>query len=121
MAVYIVLSSIFWAFFTGVPTMIAFRVGSVTSIRSGWIGLKIAVFTNVRTTHHCWKSPSAGFDVASRSGCVGGRSLVSLEVLALFVVIKIFKAYFDFSNSQVMRKAIAGYTSAAPPSPSLVG
>jgi len=109
MAVYIVLFSIFLVFFTGVPTTIAFVVGSVTSILCGWIGMKIAVFTNVRTTHQCWNSLSAGFEVAIQGGCVMGLSLVSLGLLALFALIEIFKAYFDFSSSQVMYEAIAGY------------
>lgn len=32
-----------------VYTMIAFIVGCYTSILSGWIGMKIAVYSNVRT------------------------------------------------------------------------
>mmetsp|Transcript_8014 Transcript_8014/g.8812 ORF Transcript_8014/g.8812 Transcript_8014/m.8812 type:complete len:136 (+) Transcript_8014:116-523(+) len=53
MAIYIVLFSIILVFFTGVPTTIAFVIGAVTSILCGWIGMRIAVFTNVRTTHQC--------------------------------------------------------------------
>ena len=53
MAVYIVIFSGILTHFTGVPTTIAFVVGAVTSILCGWIGMRIAVFTNVRTKHQC--------------------------------------------------------------------
>lgn len=109
MAVYIVLFSIILVFFTGVPTTIAFVVGAVTSILCGWIGMKIAVFTNVRTTHQCWKDLSSGFQVAIQGGCVMGLSLVSIGVLALFALIGVFRAYFKFDSPEIMYEAIAGY------------
>merc|ERR1719414_1508569 len=109
MAVYIVLFSIVLVFFTGVPTTIAFVMGAVTSIICGWIGMKIAVFANVRTTHQCWKNLTAGFDVAIQGGCVMGLSLVSIGVLALFALVEVFKACFQFDTPEVLYEAIAGY------------
>merc|ERR1719373_1344226 len=102
MAVYIVLFSMFLVFFTGVPTTIAFVVGAVTSIMCGWIGMRIAVFTNVRTTHQCWKNLAAGFDVAIQGGCVMGLSLVSIGVLALFGLVQAFEHYYHFASSETM-------------------
>merc|ERR1719437_248644 len=89
--------------------MIAFVVGAVTSIICGWIGMRIAVYTNVRTTHECWKDLASGFDVAIQGGCVMGLSLVSLGVLDLFFLILAFKAYFHFDSEASMYEAIAGY------------
>jgi len=109
MAVYIVLFSILLVCFTGVPTTIAFVIGAVTSIACGWIGMKIAVFTNVRTTHQCWKDISSGFKVAIQGGCVMGLSLVSIGVLALMILIVLFKKFFSFDSSEVMYECIAGY------------
>jgi len=109
MAVYIVLFSVVLVYFTGVPTTVAFVVGAVTSILCGWIGMKIAVYTNVRTTHQCWRDLSSGFDVAIQGGCVMGLSLVSIGVLALFVLVEVFKAHFKFETSEAMYEAIAGY------------
>ena len=37
-------------------TAISFLVGAITSIAAGYIGMKIAVFTNARTTYMCCKS-----------------------------------------------------------------
>jgi inorganic pyrophosphatase len=109
MFVYIVLFSIFLVWFTGVPSTIAFVVGALTSILAGWIGMKIAVFTNVRTTHQCWKDLSSGFDVAIQGGCVMGLSLVAIGVIDLFVLILCFKTFFSFESEQEMYDAIAGY------------
>jgi len=109
MAVYIVLFSIILIFFTGVPTTIAFVVGAVASILCGWIGMRIAVYTNVRTTHQCWKDLPSGFDVAIQGGCVMGLSLVSIGVLALVGLIMAFKKMYHFESEEIMYEAIAGY------------
>lgn len=61
-------------FFTAEPkfgyayTTIAFVVGGLTSIISGYIGMRIAVYTNVRTTKECATDISNGFVVAYRGG-----------------------------------------------------
>merc|ERR1719456_661886 len=102
MAVYIVLFGLVLFFFTGIPSTIAFVVGSITSILCGWIGMRIAVYTNVRTTHECWKDLTSGFDVAIQGGCVMGLSLVSLGVLMLFLLVLAFKKFFDFGSEQEM-------------------
>merc|ERR1712176_230568 len=110
MAVYIVLFSIFLVFFTGVPTMIAFVVGSLTSILAGWIGMSIAVFTNVRTAHECWLDLKSGYKVAIDGGCVMGLSLVCVGVIDLFLLVLFFKAFFfEEDQKQEMYEAIAGY------------
>jgi len=109
MAVYIVLFSIILFFFTGVPTTIAFVVGSITSILCGYLGMRIAVYTNVRTTHQCWKDISSGFEVAIQGGCVMGLSLVSIGILDLFLLIWAFGKFFSFDSQQEMYEAIAGY------------
>jgi len=109
MAVFIVLFSVVLTSFTGVPTTVAFVWGALTSILCGWIGMRIAVFTNVRTAHQCWKDLRSGFDVAIQGGCVMGFSLVSLGVLGLFALIWAFERFFTFENPENMYEAIAGY------------
>merc|ERR1719313_1867222 len=109
MAVYIVVfSALLMA--VGMGTVIAFVVGSVTSILAGYIGMKIAVYTNVRTAHEAWKDLSSGYDVAIRGGCVMGLSLVSMGVLALWGLIKAFNAQKEsFGTSAELYDAIAGF------------
>jgi len=94
MMVYVVVFSAL-LFFVNAGTVAAFVVGSLTSILAGYIGMKIAVYTNVRCTHECWKDLSSGYDVAIRGGCVMGLSLVSMGVLALYALIKIFTMESD--------------------------
>merc|ERR1719247_2195101 len=93
---------------TGWETTVAFVVGGVTSILCGWIGMKIAVYTNVRTAHECWKELGRGFDVAIQGGSVMGLSLVSLGVLVLFGLIKVLQMFSPLKE-QVFFEAIAGY------------
>merc|ERR1712019_261272 len=110
MAYYIIAFSIFLVFFTGLPTMIAFVVGSLTSILAGWIGMSIAVFTNVRTAHECWLSLKSGYKVAIDGGCVMGLSLVCIGVIDLFALVLLFKTFFfNEDQQQEMYEAIAGY------------
>jgi inorganic pyrophosphatase len=46
----------------------AFVIGAATSIASGYIGMRIAVYTNARTTKECATSIHNGFVVAYRGG-----------------------------------------------------
>jgi inorganic pyrophosphatase len=109
MAIYVVVFGFILVFFTGVPTTVAFVVGAITSILCGYIGMRIAVYTNVRTTHECWKTMALGYDVAIQGGSVMGLSLVALGLLALVLIIKVFTTTFDFETPEVMYEAIAGY------------
>jgi len=107
-AVYIVAFSVVLLWFTGVATTVAFVVGALASMLCGWIGMKIAVFTNVRTTHQCWKDLPSGFAVAIQGGCVMGLSLVSIGVLSLYFLIVVFK-FFSFDSAEEMYEAVAGF------------
>jgi len=109
MAVYVVVFSVL-LMAVGMGTVISFVVGSITSILSGYVGMKIAVYTNVRTAHEAWKDLASGYDVAIRGGCVMGLSLVSMGVLALWGLIKGFNAQKEqFGSSAELYDAIAGF------------
>jgi inorganic pyrophosphatase len=86
---------------TALPyTAFAFLIGAGTSILAGYIGMRIAVYTNTRTTFRCCegegvgaeKDLSAGFLVAFRGGQVLGFCLVGLALLVLQVIIVVYKA-----------------------------
>ena len=49
-------------------TTIAFLIGGITSIFCGFIGMRAAVYTNVRATKECATSIESGFKVAFRGG-----------------------------------------------------
>jgi inorganic pyrophosphatase len=85
------------AYATNFPyTATAYLIGSGTSILAGYIGMRIAVFTNTRTTFMCCKSTHDGFMTAFRGGQVLGFVLVGLALLILHLIIVTFKAtWFD--------------------------
>merc|ERR1712032_992300 len=108
MAVYIVFFSGVLMFFTDWETTVSFIIGAITSILCGWIGMQIAVYTNVRTAHECWKDLASGFKVAIQGGCVMGLSLVSFGVLALWLLVYILSKVSDLTDEKFY-EAIAGY------------
>ena len=85
-------------------TAISFLVGSCTSILAGYIGMRIAVYTNSRTTFQCcageqietaegtFKDLSAGFFTAFRGGQVLGFVLVGLALLILEIIVEVFRS-----------------------------
>lgn len=89
-------------------TAVAFLVGAGTSILAGYIGMRIAVYSNSRTTFMCctgdkinvgdkqYKDLAPGFMAAFRGGQVLGFVLVGLALLILEVIIATFRAsWFD--------------------------
>jgi len=77
-------------------TATAFLIGAATSILSGYIGMRIAVYTNSRTTYLCCDSTDAGFKAAFKGGQVLGFVLVGLALLILDLIVIVFKiCWFD--------------------------
>jgi hypothetical protein len=78
-------------------TAVAFTTGSFTSILAGYIGMRVAVYTNTRVTFQCTDSVHKGFVTAFRGGQVLGFVLVGLGVLNIMIIIMIFKAgWYDY-------------------------
>jgi len=75
-------------------TTIAYIVGGSTSILAGYIGMRIATYTNVRTTYQCCEDIHKGFVVAYRGGQVLGFVLVGLALLILQIMIIIYRALY---------------------------
>jgi len=77
-------------------TATAYIIGSATSIAAGYIGMRIAVYSNTRTTFMCCRDVNDGFLTAFRGGQVLGFVLVGLAILVLEIVIITYKAaWFD--------------------------
>jgi H(+)-translocating pyrophosphatase len=90
-------------------TAIAFLIGCATSIAAGYIGMKIAVLTNSRTTFNCCESVNAGFLAAFRGGQVLGFVLVGLAVLVLHLIIVTFKSGFFDPGFATLDASAANY------------
>ena len=73
-------------------TTIAFFIGAFTSMLCGFIGMRVAVHTNVRTTWACNNDIEQGFHVAFKGGEVLGFALVGLAIIILQLLIIIYRA-----------------------------
>ena len=96
---------------------IAFLCGALTSVVCGFIGMRIAVYTNARTALSAQRGFEWAFDTAFKGGAVMGFALCSLGLIVLFILVEAFNLFYDraFSNNpdrtqtQIMYEALAGY------------
>lgn len=100
-------------FSIGPLTMMAFVVGAFTSILCGYLGMKIAVYANVRTCHEAWIELGPGFSVALKAGSVMGFALVSLGLSSLVGMIVLYRLPALFGDApdvqRALFEALAGY------------
>ncbi|GJS74974.1 pyrophosphate-energized vacuolar membrane proton pump, partial [Tanacetum coccineum] len=81
---------------------------SITSIVSGFFGMKIATYANARTTLEARKGVGKAFVVAFRSGAVMGFLLAANGLLVQYIAINLFKLYYG-SDWEGLFEAITGY------------
>uniref|UniRef100_A0A7S2QSI6 H(+)-exporting diphosphatase n=1 Tax=Chlamydomonas chlamydogama TaxID=225041 RepID=A0A7S2QSI6_9CHLO len=92
----------------GIFSTIAFVLGALTSILSGYLGMKIATYANARTAVEARKGIAPAFMCAFRSGAVMGFLLSGFGLLNLFVSIAVFKQFFG-DDWKGLFEAITGY------------
>ena len=94
----------------GFLTSLSFVLGAITSIASGYIGMRVAVYSNVRTTINAQKPGYMPcFNTAFRAGSVMGFALSGLGILVLYLTLMIFSQYFEQENWILMMDCISGY------------
>src|SRR5579859_266937 len=74
----------------GLMTSIAFLLGAICSGISGYIGMFVAVRSNLRTASAARRSLGEALTVALRGGAVSGFLVVSLSLLGVYAI---FEAY----------------------------
>lgn len=89
-------------------TTIAFLLGAITSIISGYLGMTIATYANARTALEARKGLAPAFMCAFRSGAVMGFLLASVGVGALFLALAVFLRFYgdDWTG---LYEAITGF------------
>jgi len=81
-------------FFKDHPTAIGFIVGAFCSLSAGFIGMRIAVIANVRTTQAASVSRTSAMRMAFNGGAVTGLLVVGLALLSVSI-------FYTFANKMV--------------------
>ncbi len=100
-----------WDIHRGLFTAISFLLGAATSMGSGYLGMKVAVFSNVRTTISAQKPGfTACFNTAFRAGAVMGFALCGLGILMLYLTLLAFRIYYKDPDTWIyLTESITGY------------
>ena len=100
-----------WDLARGSFTTVSFLLGAFTSMLSGYLGMKIAVFSNVRTTVSAQKPGwTACFNTAFRAGAVMGFALCGLGLLMLYGTLLAFRVHYSAPLDWVyLTECITGY------------
>lgn len=130
LSVFVLLVFIAIAVFLSIQTAIAFLVGALFSIIAGFIGMRIAVKSNVRTAQAAKKGIKEALSVAFSGGTVMGLSVVGLGLLGLGTITLIFDLNTEYitgfglgASSIALFARVGGgiYTKAADVGADLVG
>jgi len=103
-----------WEWKNGWLSGVSFVVGAITSIVCGYIGMRVAVFSNARCTVGAC-DPSKGwtrsFNTAFRAGGVMGFSLTGIAILALYILLAILRTAFPDSDEgyKQLMDVVAGF------------
>jgi H(+)-translocating pyrophosphatase len=94
----------------GALTALAFALGAITSILSGYIGMRVAVFSNARTTVNAQREGFMHcFNTAFRAGAVMGFALNGLGLLVLYITLVIYKTHYPQDEWTTLMECISGY------------
>ena len=94
----------------GALTACAFFLGAITSIASGYIGMTVAVYSNVRTTINAQKKGyQQCFNTAFRAGAVMGFALNGLGLVVLYITLLCFRAEYSQGGWITLMECISGY------------
>jgi len=100
-----------WDVVRGVFTAVSFLLGALTSMASGYLGMKVAVYSNVRTTVSAQKPGwTACFNTAFRAGAVMGFALCGLGILMLYLTMLAFRVHYKDSDEWIhLTECLTGY------------
>lgn len=100
-----------WNVSRGVFTALSFLLGALTSMASGYLGMKVAVFANVRTTVSAQKEGwTPCFNTAFRAGAVMGFALCGAGLLMLYLSMLAFAVEYKEPTQWIyLTECLTGY------------
>lgn len=100
-----------WDMTRGTMTAASFLLGAFTSMASGYLGMKVAVYSNVRTTVSAQKPGWTDcFNTAFRAGAVMGFALCGLGILMLYGTMLVFRAHYPTAEEWILlTESLTGY------------
>ncbi len=94
--------------FKGVPTAVGFLIGASCSLLAGFIGMRVAVISNIRTAQAATIGAQPALRIAFNGGAVTGLLVVGLALLAVGGFYLGANAYFDEASHKKALDAIVG-------------
>ena len=95
---------------------IAFVIGASFSILSGYIGMKVSVNSNIRTSAAAKRSLGEAFQTSFRGGALSGIAVSALSLFGLFMVVLVYniicgdgEEYGIFGSLTPTLHAVVGY------------
>jgi inorganic pyrophosphatase len=101
-----------WMWKKGGLTALSFVIGALTSMFCGFFGMKVAVFSNARTTISCADRESPyekGFNTSFRAGTVIGFGLVSVALVSLYILLILLNQVYPFAESVQLFECCTGF------------
>ena len=100
-----------WDAARGGFTAISFLLGAITSMLSGYLGMKVAVYSNVRTTISAQKPGwTECFNTAFRAGAVMGFALCAMGILMLYGTMLVFRLHYPHPKEWIyLTESITGF------------
>ncbi len=97
--------------FAGEPTSdylnwkvaIAFVIGAAFSVLSGFIGMKVSVNSNIRTSAAAKRSLGEAFKTSFRGGALSGIAVSTLSLFGLFLVVLIYNALIGDGDVTILQ------------------
>src|SRR5471030_54341 len=94
--------------FKGVPTAVGFLIGATCSLLAGFIGMRVAVISNIRTAQAATIGAQPALRIAFNGGAVTGLLVVGLALLSVGGFYLGANAYFDEASHKKALDAIVG-------------
>jgi len=100
-----------WDMARGSMTAISFLLGAFTSMGCGYLGMKVAVYSNVRTTVSAQKAGWTDcFNTAFRAGAVMGFALCGMGIFMLYATMLVFRNHYQSAEEWILlTESLTGY------------